>query len=177
MASGEATMVTEWDPEPAEDPEPAGEVAGGRVAGRQVARSEGPFGVADRTATVLARVPSPFTPRQLARLDEALTLSSRETGVEFSVYVGALDEPTREHAERLHARLGAAAPNAVLLAVSPGQRVLHIVTGQDSSRRLPNRSCALAALSMEAAFTVGDLVGGIVNGLRMLSDQVGRRPR
>jgi hypothetical protein len=32
-------------------------------------------------------------------------------------------------------------------------------------------------LSMEAAFSGGDLVGGLVNGLRMLSDQAGRRPQ
>jgi hypothetical protein len=162
-------MVTEWGPEPAAS-RPGPSVS--EPSGAPVARADIPFGVTDRTTTVLARTPSPFSPRQLARLDEALTLSSRETGLEFSVYVGALDEPTRAHAERLHTRLHA---NAVLLAVSPGQRVLHIVTGEGSSRRLPNRSCALAALSMEAAFTVGDLVGGIVNGLRMLSDQAGHR--
>jgi hypothetical protein len=184
MASGEAAMVTEREPEPAaEQPAPAvSEVAGGppkRVEhdGGEHDGVEGPIGVTDRTASVRARTPSPFSPRQLVRLDEALTLSSRETGIEFSVYVGGLDEPTRQHAERLHARLGAKAPDAVLLAVSPGQRVLHIVTGQGSARRLPNRSCALAALSMEASFAVGDLVGGIVNGLRMLSDQAGLRPR
>lgn len=130
--------------------------------------------VVDRSATVVGRTPGPFSPRQLTRLDEALTLSSRETGIDFSVYVGALEEPTRAHAERLHAGLGDEAANGVLLAVSPGQRVLHIVTGEVSSRRLPDRSCALAALSMRASFSLGDLVGGIVNGLRMLSDQAGR---
>jgi hypothetical protein len=127
----------------------------------------------DRSAAVQGRTPSAFTPRQLARLDEALTMSSRETGIDFSVYVGRLEEPTRRHAEELHARLGATAPNGVLLAVSPAQRVLHIVTGEVSSRRLRDRSCALAALSMQASFSGGDLVGGIVNGLRMLSDQAG----
>ncbi|MDP9117011.1 MAG: DUF5130 domain-containing protein, partial [Actinomycetota bacterium] len=35
-----------------------------------------------------------FTSRQLTRLDEALTLSSRESGVLFSVYVGQLQAPT-----------------------------------------------------------------------------------
>jgi hypothetical protein len=127
----------------------------------------------DRSAAVLGRTPGPFTPRQLARLDEALTMSTRETGIDFSIYIGALEEPTREHAEQLHAGLGATAANGVLLAVSPGQRVLHIVTGEVSSRRLPDRSAALAALSMQASFSGGDLVGGIVNGLRMLSDQAG----
>jgi Domain of unknown function (DUF5130) len=140
------------------------------------AQAYSPNGAVDRTATVQGRTPSPFTPRQLARLDEALTMSSRETGLHFSVYVGALDEPTRQHAERLHSGLGRSAPEGVLIAVSPGQRVVHVVTGDAAFRRLPDRACALAVLSMEAAFSGGDLVGGIVNGLRMLSDQAGRVP-
>jgi len=129
--------------------------------------------VTDFTAAAARRAPGPFTPRQLSRLDEALTLSSRETGLDFSVWVGELDEPTREHAERLHAGLPHPA-EGVLLAVSPGQRVLHIVTGEHSSRRLPDRAAALAALSMRASLSVGDLIGALVNGLRMLSDQAGR---
>jgi hypothetical protein len=129
--------------------------------------------VTDYTTEVRRRVPGPFAPRQLSRLDEALTLSSRETGLGFSVWVGALEEPTREHAERLHAGLPHPA-DGVLLAVSPGQRVLHIVTGEHSSRRVPDRAAALAALSMRASLSVGDLVGALVNGLRMLSDQAGR---
>jgi hypothetical protein len=114
---------------------------------------------------------SGFTPRQLSRLDEALTLSSRESGLVFSVYVGALKAPTRAHAEALFERL---TDDSVLVAVSPGQRSLHIVTGPGSARRLPNRACALAALAMRASFTNGDLLGGIVTGLRMLSDSAGR---
>jgi hypothetical protein len=116
----------------------------------------------------------PFTPQQLARIDEALTLSSRESGLTFSVYVGALKEPHRAAAESLFDILSAQAHEPVLLAVSPGQRVLHIVTGEESAPRLPNRSCALAALGMRAAFSGGDLVGGIVTGLRMLADSAGR---
>jgi hypothetical protein len=47
----------------------------------------------------------PFTARQLSRLDEALTLSSRETGLTFSVYVGEFKPPARAHAEALVERL------------------------------------------------------------------------
>jgi hypothetical protein len=175
MAIGEAAMVTERDPVrgPGGGPVATGELT---APGDPAAVADGAFGVTDRTAAVLGRAPGPFLPRQLSRLDEALTLSSRETGVVFSTYVGALDEPTREHAERLHTQLPDPA-NSVLLAVSPGQRVMHVVTGQVSGRRLPHRSCALAVLSMQASFTVGDLVGGLVNGLRMLADQAGRKPR
>lgn len=116
----------------------------------------------------------PFSPTQLARIDEALTLSSRESGLTFSVYVGALGEPHRAAAESLFDMLAGRAEDPVLLAVSPGQRVLHIVTGTESAGRLPNRACALAALGMRAAFSGGDLVGGIVTGLRMLADSAGR---
>lgn len=122
-------------------------------------------------------VGGPFTLKQLERLDEALTMASRETGINFSVYVGRLAGDTRATAEAMHPRMGDKASNGVLLAVDPGQRVLEIVTGRESVKRLPDRSCALAALSMTAAFGSGDLVGGIVNGLRMLSDQAGHPHR
>jgi hypothetical protein len=122
----------------------------------------------------LQRPDRPFTARQLARLDEALTLSSRETGLVFSLYVGALSAPTRAHAEALFEKL---TDNSVLVAVSPGQRSMHIVTGPRSADRLPNRACALAALAMRASFANGDLLGGIVTGLRMLADAAGTAGR
>ncbi|RZU30776.1 DUF5130 family protein [Blastococcus saxobsidens] len=114
-----------------------------------------------------------FTFRELARLDEALTMSSRETGLHFTLYVGELRTPTRTHAEELHARSGSHPTDSVLIAVSPGQRVVEVVTGAGAARRLPDRACALAVLSMTSSFASGDLVGGIVNGLRQLSDQAG----
>lgn len=134
----------------------------GELATTRTAIAHGPRGSGDPH--------SPFSSTQLTRLDEALTLSSREAGIAFSVYVGELTKPTRAHAETLFERLS---DNAVLLAVSPGQRNLHIVTGPTSARRLPNRACALAALAMRASFTNGDIVGGLVTGLRMLADSAG----
>ena len=113
-----------------------------------------------------------FSYRELARLDEALTMSSRETGLRFTLYIGDLGPQTRTRAEELHARGGDAA-DSVLLAISPGQRVVEVVTGPSAARRLPDRACALAVLSMTNSFASGDLVGGIVNGLRQLSDQAG----
>ncbi|TYP87620.1 DUF5130 family protein [Blastococcus xanthinilyticus] len=119
------------------------------------------------------RLDEVFSFKELARLDEALTMSSRETGLRFTLYVGELGTPTRRHAEELHARSGATPSDAVLIAVSPGQRVVEVVTGAGAARRLPDRACALAVLSMTSSFGAGDLVGGIVNGLRQLSDQAG----
>jgi uncharacterized protein DUF5130 len=118
----------------------------------------------------------PFTVRQLLRLDEALRAADGSTGLTFSVYVGDLDEPIRGHAEKLLGQLADPA-GSVLLAVSPNQRVLEIVTGADARRRLPDRMCKLAALSMAAAFAGGDLAGGIISGLAQLADHAGRAAR
>lgn len=80
----------------------------------------------------------------------------------------------RETAERLHGALGDRSDEAVLVLVAPGQRRLEIVTGPEARRRLPDRACSLAALSMTTAFSGGDLVGGLANGLRMLADTASR---
>jgi len=115
----------------------------------------------------------PFSTRQLLRLDEALRTADRATGLVFSVYVGELEEPVRGHAERMHQQLPDVA-SAVLIAVSPNQRVLEVVTGGDARRRIPDRDAKLAALSMVAAFGGGDLAGGIISGLDQLATRAGR---
>jgi hypothetical protein len=130
------------------------------------------------TATAPARTEderydSVFTYQELARLDEALTMASRETGLRFTLYIGDLGRQTRLRAEELHALSGGDTTHGVLIAVSPGQKVVEVVTGAAAARRIPDRACALAVLSMTTTFANGDLVGGIVGGLRQLSDQAG----
>jgi uncharacterized membrane protein YgcG len=119
----------------------------------------------------------PFTDGQVREISRACSTASSETGLRFSVYVGAVDGDIRDHAERLHAALARAADGAVLVLVAPGDRQLEIVTGKASSRRLSDRACALAALSMTTSFAGGDLVGGIVTGVRMLAEAAGRALR
>lgn len=114
----------------------------------------------------------PFTTRQLLRLDQALRLADSSTGLTFSIYVGELEEPVRGHAEKLHGQLADPA-RSVLLAVSPNQRVLEIVTGEQARRRIQDRDAKLAALSMAAAFGGGDLTGGIIIGLDQLATHAG----
>ncbi|WP_309113823.1 DUF5130 family protein [Saccharothrix sp.] len=118
----------------------------------------------------------PFTPVQLASLDEALTLASRTTGLDFSVYLGELGSDTRARAEELHASTPRPS-HAVLVAVSPGERAVEIVTGEESHRRLADRGAKLAVMSMVASFKEGDIAGGLLSGLRMLTDQAGSAPR
>lgn len=130
------------------------------------------------TARMLGKEPSPspFSPVQLALLDEALTTSSRTTGLHFSIYLGTLQGDTRAHAESLHAAMPDPA-HSVLIAVSPGQRVVEVVTGAESARRLPDRSCRLAVMSMVSFFKEGDLIRGLASGLCMLSEQAGAHTR
>ena len=115
----------------------------------------------------------PFKQSQLTRIDEALTLASRETGLLFSVYVGPLGDEPRLAADRLFGKLAARHPAPVLIAVSPAERRMEIVTGGESARRIPNRVAGLAALAMRGSFSSGDLTGGIVTGLRQLADAAG----
>jgi uncharacterized membrane protein YgcG len=115
----------------------------------------------------------PFTTRQLLRLDEALRVADQQTGLTFSVYIGDLDEPVRESAERLHKQLDTA-NRAVLVAVSPNQRKLEIVTGNEARKRITDRDAKLAALSMAASFVGGDLAGGVLAGLDQLATHAGK---
>jgi hypothetical protein len=115
----------------------------------------------------------PFTTRQLLRLDEALRAADRQSGLTFSVYIGELEVPTREHAERLQKQIEDA-DRAVLIAVSPNQRRLEIVTGNKARRRISDRDAKLAGLSMAAAFAGGDLAGGVLAAIDQLASHAGR---
>jgi uncharacterized membrane protein YgcG len=112
----------------------------------------------------------------MTRLDEALTLASRDSGLRFSVYLGELGPRPTERAQRLHADLEGS-DEAVLVAVSPEQRVVEVVTGAEARVRLPDRGAKLAVMSMVASFKEGDLLAGLLSGLRMLGDQAGSRRR
>jgi hypothetical protein len=123
-----------------------------------------------------SRADQPFTPVQLTRLDEALTLASRETGLRFSVYLGDLGPDPVARVAQLHDELEGSS-EAVLVAVSPEQRVVEVLSGAEARMRLPDRGAKLAVMSMVASFKEGDLLGGLLSGLRMLADQAGGRRR
>ena len=115
----------------------------------------------------------PFSTRQLLRLDEALRLADQTTGLSFSIYLGDLEEPVRESAEKLHRSI-TDRQRAVLVAVSPNQRRLEIVTGSDARKRISDRDAKLAGLSMAASFAGGDLAGGLLIGIDQLATHAGR---
>ena len=94
----------------------------------------------------------------------------------FSAYLGDLGSNTGASAESLLAGLGADAPAAVLLAVSPGQRVVEVVTGAEAARRVSDRAARLAVLAVVSSCTDGDIPGALVTGIRILADQAGTLP-
>jgi TPM domain len=133
-----------------------------------------------------------FSARQQDEITRALQVAEHESGLNFSVYVGALNERSapgasgdvgeadegsiRQAAQRLHEALGADAPSSVLVVVDPSARHLEIVTGAEARRKLGDRDCALTAMSMVTAFSAGDLTGGIVDGVQKLAEHA-RQPR
>lgn len=111
------------------------------------------------------------------RVEETILTIRQENGLDVSVLVGDLDLTDvgdfRAGAELLHSALGDRASSAVLVVVAPGQRKVEVVTGEAARRRVPDRVCALAVLSMTTAFSGADLGGGIVDGLRQIADAAG----
>jgi hypothetical protein len=118
----------------------------------------------------------PLTTTQLELLDDVLREAERFTGLRFSAYLGDLGSNTAVSAESLLAGLGADAPAAVLLAVSPGQRVVEVVTGAEAARRVTDRAARLAVLAVVSSCTDGDIAGALVTGIRILADQAGTLP-
>jgi uncharacterized membrane protein YgcG len=122
------------------------------------------------------RAGSAFTAGQKLRLDHAAEVAGAQSGLLFSIVVGPSEGDPRENAERLLAGVvDGRNVGAVLVLVDPDARQLEIVTNAIARRRVDDQACALAALSMTTSFTVGDLAGGVVNGLRMLADAAGRK--
>ena len=126
-----------------------------------------------RSATGDQVADGPFTTRQLLRLDAALRIADEQTGLTFSVFIGELEVPTREFAEKLQKQIEGA-DRTVLIAVSPNQRRLEIVTGNEARKRISDRDAKLAGLSMAAAFAGGDLAGGVLAGIDQLASHAGR---
>ncbi|MGH3702881.1 MAG: DUF5130 family protein [Pseudonocardiaceae bacterium] len=131
----------------------------------------GRISAARRITPVLPTLP--FSSSQLATLDDVLVRASRSARMHFGVYLGDLGADTRARAAELHDSMGVWADDAVLVAVSPGQRVVEVVTGGKATHRLPDRECKLAVESMVSSFKEGDLAGGLTSGLRILAGRAG----
>jgi hypothetical protein len=103
-------------------------------------------------------------------LERARTIS----GFAFALYVGPLPAGRSSALDR-HSALRDPA-STVLVAISPLERVLEIVTGENVAVDLDDRACQLAALSMTTALAAGELVAGVREGMVMLAEHA-RHPR
>lgn len=116
-----------------------------------------------------------LTPSQTEELKRAVRMAEEDSGLGFSLYLGAAEGDPRAHAEKLHASLEDPA-HTVLVLCDPEARALEIVTGAEARRTLTDGECRLAALSIQSSIRNGDLVGGLSSGLIQLS-RYGRAPR
>lgn len=116
-----------------------------------------------------------FTSRQRDDIDRAIRIADEQADLRVAVYVGELAGDAHQRAQLLHGSLDRA-DDAVLVAVDPGERLLEVVTGPVAARRVDDRTCTLAAMSMTTSFQGGSLAGGIVDGLRVLAEHA-RTPR
>jgi hypothetical protein len=107
-----------------------------------------------------------FTPDQQAVLERSRSAAAEATGLDVVLYVGELPGG-RTDAERILVERGGA--DGVVVAVDPVARRLEIVTGERAALQLSDRSCGFVALAMTSSFAAGDLVGGIRDGLQVLS--------
>lgn len=116
-----------------------------------------------------------LTAAQADDVRQALITAERRSGLRFGLFLGHSEEGRRHFAERLHAALGEEADDAVVLMVDVRGRGLEIVTGERARRRLPDSVCRMTAMSMATAFSVGDLVGGLLFGIAALGEQATAR--
>ncbi|GAA1645570.1 DUF5130 family protein [Nonomuraea sp. NPDC048882] len=116
-----------------------------------------------------------LTAAQADDVRKALHTAERRSGLRFGVFIGEPVGGRRHFAERLHAALGDEADRAVVIFVDLAGRGLEIVTGEDARRRLSDSACRLTAMSMATAFSVGDLIGGLLYGIAALGEQATAR--
>lgn len=108
-----------------------------------------------------------LTPTQTEDLKRAVRRAEEDSGLRFSLYLGAAEGEPRAQAEQLHAAL-TDPPHSVLVLCDPEKRALEIVTGAEARRTLEDGECALAALGMKSSFEGGDIVRGLAQGVIQL---------
>lgn len=119
-----------------------------------------------------------FSREQRERLERAVDAAERQTGIRFWVRVGTLgSDPSLDAESTLANLLDGRHDSGVLLLVGPEERQLEIMISPTARRRISDQAAGLAVLTLTSSFSIGDLVGGILNGLRQLADSAGRDPQ
>lgn len=116
----------------------------------------------------------PFPNKDLVILDNALKYGSRAAKARFAVYIGDLGADTAATAREILARVPTP-NNAVLLAVSPNQKAIEVVYGSAVKGRGIEESAPLGVSAAAASFKEGNLIDGLISGVRVLAAGVSPR--
>lgn len=98
------------------------------------------------------------------------------TGLQITVYLGAVGEDARADAERLFVSAGRHQRPAVLLLVAPDSRRVEIVTAPAVQGRVSDAICEAVVRAMVEHFGRGEIERGILVGLERLAGAVGPGP-
>lgn len=158
MASGELTRAGALDL--AELPYGSAMTASGRISGV--------------TEPGELSVHYPFPTRELVVLDNALKYGSRAAAARFAVYIGDLGADTAATARDILAKVPTP-DNAVLLAVSPDQKAIEVVYGSKVKGRGIEEAAPLGVSAAAASFREGNLIDGLISGIRVLAAGVSPR--
>lgn len=156
-------------------------MAGGEHAVARVAPANLPVGWAVTASGRLSGVTQPgelsvqypFPIMDLVRIDDALTYGTRKSGARFAVYVGDLGADTTARAREILAEVPTP-NNAVLLAVSPDQRAIEVVYGEQVRGRGAESAAPLGVSTAAAAFKQGNLVDGLVSAIEAMAAGISR---
>ncbi|WNG85919.1 DUF5130 domain-containing protein [Mycobacterium sp. ITM-2016-00317] len=116
----------------------------------------------------------PFPTKDLVVLDNALKYGSRAAKARFAVYIGSLGADPAATAREILAKVPTP-NNAVLLAVSPDQHAIEVVYGADVKGRGIEEAAPLGVSAAAASFREGNLIDGLLSGIRVLSAGVSPR--
>lgn len=115
----------------------------------------------------------PFSIKERVELDEALKWGSRAAKARFAVYIGDLGAPSAAAARALLAKVPTP-DEAVLIAVSPNQKVIEIVYGSGLQGRGAESAAPLGVAAATSAFREGNLIDGLVSAVRVMSAGIAR---
>ncbi|ANW65916.1 DUF5130 domain-containing protein [Mycobacterium sp. djl-10] len=115
----------------------------------------------------------PFSIKERVELDEALKWGSRAAKARFAVYIGDLGAPSAAAARALLAKVPTP-DDAVLIAVSPNQKVIEIVYGSGLQGRGAESAAPLGVAAATSAFKEGNLIDGLVSAVRVMSAGIAR---
>lgn len=151
-------------------------MASGEVATRHTSELELPRGFALTSSGRISGVTEPgeisvtypFPVKDLVRLDDALKFGSRKAKARFAVFVGDLGDDTAATAREVLAKVPTP-NNAVLLAVSPNQKAIEVVYGEELQGRGIEESAPLGVKAAAASFNYDNLIGGLVSAVKVIS--------